>query len=84
MKMRDWGTASGLESDQCTMDTLKEDVRTLATDMEQLLKATASQTGQQIAQVRARAEESMKAARVRLAEAQESALARTRAAARAT
>jgi ElaB/YqjD/DUF883 family membrane-anchored ribosome-binding protein len=84
MKMRDWGTASAMESDQCTMDTLKEDVRTLATDMEQLLKATASQTGQQIAQVRARAEESMKAARVRLAEAQESALARTRAAARAT
>ena len=84
MKIRDWGTATGMESDRCTMDTLKEDVRTLTTDMEQLLKATASQTGQQIAQVRARAEESIRAARIRLAEAQESALVRTRAAAKAT
>ena len=84
MKMRDWITTSGVEADQCTVDTLKDDVRTLAADMEQLLKATANQTGQQIAQVRAKAEESLKAAKVRIAEAQESALAKTRAATRAT
>lgn len=84
MKTRDWATATGSEGETCTMDKLKDDVRTLATDMEQLLKATASQTGQHVAQVRARAEESLKAARVRIAEAQESALAKTRAAGKAT
>jgi ElaB/YqjD/DUF883 family membrane-anchored ribosome-binding protein len=66
------------------MDKLRDDLRVLAGDMEQLLKATASQTGQHMAQVRARAEESLQAAKLRIAEAQESALVRTRAAGRAT
>jgi ElaB/YqjD/DUF883 family membrane-anchored ribosome-binding protein len=83
MKMRDWGMGTGIEGDQVTADKLRDDVRTLAADMEQLLKATANHTGQQVAQVRAKAEESLKAARVRIAEAQESALARTRAASKA-
>ena len=67
-----------------TMDKLRDDLRALVGDMEQLLKATASQTGQHMAQVRARAEESLQAAKLRIAEAQESALVRTRAAGRAT
>ena len=67
-----------------TMNRLRDDLRALVGDMEQLLKATASQTGQHKAQVRARAEESLQAAKLRIDEAQESALVRTRAAGRAT
>ena len=47
---------------------LKLDLQTVVTDAEELLKATASQTGERIEKVRARAEESLRAARVRLAE----------------
>lgn len=75
---------SGGEINPVTMDKLRDDLRVLAGDMEQLLKATASQTGEQIAKVRAKAEESLGAAKVRIAEAQELALVRTRAAGRAT
>ncbi len=48
---------------------LRQDLQTVVFDAEELLKATASQTGEQIARVRARAEESIGAARARLAEA---------------
>jgi ElaB/YqjD/DUF883 family membrane-anchored ribosome-binding protein len=73
-----------MEGDRVTADKLKADLRVLAADMEQLLSATASQTGQQVAQVRAKAEESLKAAKARVAELQGVALAKTRAAGRAT
>ena len=43
------------ESDRITTDKLMADLRMLAADTEALLKATANQTGQQVAQVRARA-----------------------------
>ena len=83
MKMRYWAKSAD-DSDPFTMDKLRDDLGALAGDMEQLLRATASETGQQVAQVRAKAEKSLKAAKVRIAEAQESALAKTRAAGRAT
>jgi len=67
------------EGDRVTTDKLMADLRVLATDTEQLLKATANQTGQQVAQVRARAEESLRAARARVADLQHVALARSRA-----
>ena len=47
---------------------LKQDLQAVVTDAEELLKATASQTGERIDKVRARAEESLRAARLRLAE----------------
>jgi ElaB/YqjD/DUF883 family membrane-anchored ribosome-binding protein len=74
------------EGDRGTVDRLMADLSVLATDMEQVLKATASQTGQQVTQVRAKAEESLKTARARVAEfkLQGAALAKTRAAGRAT
>jgi ElaB/YqjD/DUF883 family membrane-anchored ribosome-binding protein len=65
-------------------EKLKADLRILATDLEQFLKVTASLTGQQVAQVRARAEESLRLAKARASELQEVALVRTRAAGRAT
>ena len=50
-------------------DKLVKDLRTVVTDAEDLLKATASQTGERVEQVRARAEESLRLARASLHEA---------------
>jgi ElaB/YqjD/DUF883 family membrane-anchored ribosome-binding protein len=72
------------EGDRITTDKLMADLRVLAVDTEELLRATASQTGQQIAQVRAKAEESLKAVKASVADLQDVALAKTRAAGRAT
>ncbi len=47
---------------------LRQDLQTVVVSAEDLLKATASQTGEQVARIRARAEESIGAARARLAE----------------
>jgi len=72
------------EGDRVTTDKLMADLRMLAADTEQLLKATAGQTGHQVAQVRARAEDSLRAAKARVADLQDAAMARTRAVGRAT
>jgi len=71
------------DSQQFNTDKLRDDLRLLATDMERLLKATANHTGRQVAEVRARAEESLRVAKDRICDAQETALARTRAAGKA-
>jgi ElaB/YqjD/DUF883 family membrane-anchored ribosome-binding protein len=49
---------------------LMEDLSAVVADAEELLKATASQTGERIAAARARAEESLRVAKVRMADAQ--------------
>ena len=67
-----------------TTDKLVADLRILVIDVEQLLKLTASQTGERVAQVRAKAEESLKVAKVRIAELQAVAVAKARAAGQAT
>jgi ElaB/YqjD/DUF883 family membrane-anchored ribosome-binding protein len=48
---------------------LKQDLLVVTADAEELLKATAGQTGERIEKIRTRAEESLRAARQRLAEA---------------
>ena len=48
---------------------IKQDLETVIDNAEELLKATASQTGERIEKVRARAQESLRAARQRLADA---------------
>jgi ElaB/YqjD/DUF883 family membrane-anchored ribosome-binding protein len=73
-----------VEGDVVTSDKLLADLRVVAADVEELLKATASQAGQHVAQARARVTESLKAYTARAAELQEAALAKTRAAGRAT
>ncbi len=73
-----------VEGDRVTADKLKADLGVLADDMEELLKATASQTGQHVARVRAKAAESLKAAKARVTDLQGVALAKTRAAGQAT
>lgn len=49
-----------------TSEKLMHDMRLVVTDAEDLLKATAGQTGERIEKVRAKAEESLRAARNRL------------------
>jgi ElaB/YqjD/DUF883 family membrane-anchored ribosome-binding protein len=47
-------------------DKLVHDLKAVVNDAEDLLKATAGQGGEQIARIRARAEESLRAARERM------------------
>lgn len=49
-----------------TTDKLMKDLRAVVVDTEDLIKATAGQTGERIEKVRARAEESLRNARVRV------------------
>ena len=65
-------------------DKLIEDLKVVAQDVEELLRATASQTGEKLSEARTRAEESLRSARMRLTEASDEIAERTRAAASAT
>jgi len=47
---------------------LKQDLQTVVADADELLKATASQTGERIDKIRARTEDSLRTARLRLVE----------------
>jgi ElaB/YqjD/DUF883 family membrane-anchored ribosome-binding protein len=71
-------------STQTTTDQLVSDLKAVMTDAEALLKATSTQTGDRIQEVRARAEQSLRDARVRLGEVEEQALRRAREMADAT
>lgn len=51
---------------QVTTDKLMKDLRAVVVDTEDLLKATAGQTGERIEKVRARTEESLRNARSRV------------------
>ena len=82
MSARQWVT--NMQVDRITTDKLMTDLRVLARDTERLLRATASHTGQNVAQVRSQAEESLKAAMTRINELQGIAFARARAASRAS
>jgi ElaB/YqjD/DUF883 family membrane-anchored ribosome-binding protein len=61
-----------------TVDKLLEDLQAVVSDAEALLKATAHQAGEKVQEVRAKAEQSVQAARERLAELQENAMDQTR------
>ena len=65
-------------------EKLMEDLRVVAADVEELLRATANQTGERIGEARARAEESLRAVRAKLEEAGVDVAARAREAAAAT
>lgn len=61
---------------ELSMDQLVVDLQTVIRDAESLLKATAAQTGEKIEEARERAEESVRKAKVRLAEIEQDALER--------
>ena len=54
---------------EVSTDRLMKDLRAVVVDTEDLLKATAGQTGERIEKVRARAEESLRNARTRVQDA---------------
>jgi ElaB/YqjD/DUF883 family membrane-anchored ribosome-binding protein len=76
-------TPTTAEMEQITKAKLMEDLRTVFVDVEELLKVTASQTGELITAARAKAEESLKVAKAQLAEMQAVVAAQTKAAATA-
>ena len=84
MSMREPVTATEAEVEQVNREKLMKDLRAVVDDAEELLKATADQTGERIAAARGKAEESLKAAKARLAEQEATVMAKTKAAAMAT
>lgn len=71
-------------SGEVTSEQLVADFKTVVHDAEALLKATAGQGGDKIAELRGRVEESLKVAKARMAEAQTALVTRTKEAAKAT
>lgn len=63
---------------------LVSDMKSAIADAEDMLHDTADQAGDKIAGMRARIQERLKGARIRLADAEEALITKTRAAARAT
>jgi ElaB/YqjD/DUF883 family membrane-anchored ribosome-binding protein len=71
-------------SSDFTKEQLFNDVKVVVADAEALLKATAGQSGEKLAVVRAKAEQSIQAMKATIAETQAALLAKTREAAKAT
>ena len=69
---------------EATKEQLIDDFKVVVADSEALLKATANQGGEKLVEVRAKAEESLKVAKARMADAQAELLVKTKAAAKAT
>jgi ElaB/YqjD/DUF883 family membrane-anchored ribosome-binding protein len=67
-----------------TTDQLVADLKTVMHDAEALLRATSSQTGERIQEVRAKAEQSLQQARARLGDLEREALRRAQEVADAT
>ncbi|MBP9915281.1 MAG: DUF883 domain-containing protein, partial [Thiobacillaceae bacterium] len=65
-------------SNEVTSEQLITDFKVVVADAEALLKATAGQGGEKLAEVRAKAEESLRVMKARLADAQEALIARTK------
>jgi ElaB/YqjD/DUF883 family membrane-anchored ribosome-binding protein len=63
---------------EVSTDQLVADLKTVMEDAEALLKATSALTGEKIQEVRARAEESLRQAKVRLSAVEEEAMRRAR------
>lgn len=71
-------------SNEITKDQLISDFKVVVADAEALLKATANTGGEKLAEVRAKAEESLNIAKAAMNDAQAAVLAKTKAAAKAT
>ncbi len=71
-------------SNNFNKDQLITDLKVVVADAEALLKATVNTGGEKIAEIRAKAEESLGVAKARMADAQEVMLDKTKEAAKAT
>lgn len=67
-----------------SQEQLVSDIKSVISEAEEMLGATADQAGEKIAKLRVRIQERLHDAKVRLAEAEEVLVAKTKAAARAT
>ena len=78
------GAMSDTQTSSITsQERLVTDIRAVITDAEEILKATAEQTGEKIANLRARVQDRLLGARIRLDVAEAALIDKTRAAARA-
>jgi ElaB/YqjD/DUF883 family membrane-anchored ribosome-binding protein len=73
-----------MEATEVTKDKLVSDLKVVISDAEELLRATASQAGDKVTAARARIEESLGIAKVRLAELSSATVDGAKVAARAT
>ena len=71
-------------ADEITSEQLVADFKMVVADAEALLKATANQGGEKVAELRTKAEESIKAAKARMAQVQKVVIVKTKEAAKAT
>ena len=84
MVRREHAKKKETNAEQITMEKLMEDMKVVVSDAEELLKATADQTGERIAAARGKTEESLKAAKALIVEQEAAVMAKTKAAAKAT
>jgi ElaB/YqjD/DUF883 family membrane-anchored ribosome-binding protein len=77
-------TDANFTDPQISRDKIKSDLKTVLTDMDEYLRATASQTGEKIGVIRERLQEHMHKAKDRLADTREIVLDKTKEAAKAT
>lgn len=79
---------TNLQAMENSMEKLSDEViadfKEVVADAEALLKATANQGGEKLAEVRAKTEKSLRVAKARMAQAQAALLVKTKAAAKAT
>ncbi|MDO9225511.1 MAG: DUF883 family protein [Pseudomonadota bacterium] len=71
-------------ANEVTKEQLIADFNVVVADAEALLRATANQGGEKLAEVRAKTEESLRVVKARMVDAQEALVIKTRAAAKAT
>ena len=77
-------TTETAETREISKDKLMADLHAVVIDAEELLKATADQTGEKVASARIRIQDSLNAARMRLSMAQTAIVDKTKQAAHAT
>lgn len=71
-------------ANEVSKEKLVQDFKLVIADAEELLRATASQAGEKVAAARERIQDRLHTAKIKLAEAEEAVLIRTREAARVT
>ena len=76
--------STNLQNTTVTKEQLIRDFKVVIADAEALIKATANQGGEAVVNLRAKAEESLAAAKVKLADAQEALIEKGKVAAKAT
>lgn len=81
--MKTIAPAMGKSMEKLSNDVIT-DFKVVVADTEALLKATANQGGEKLAEVRAKAEESLSVVKARITEAQAALLVKTKAATKAT